>query len=237
MLTVTRNDQLAAQPEVDRTRLRRSFGLCALALLVLVAGCSGSGRRIATPGQAPTVAPAQSESSVQGLYESGRYSEVLNSLRAVGDNPAVIWFAAQSHLRLGQRDEAARLFARLPTAGATPAWQAVSDLALALLNGDTEAIDRARAAAAGFPADPFVQFELGLAHSRRSDFAAAAQAFDQCVEADPRFAYAYYNAGLTYDRLKRIDLTITRLETFQRLAPDAPETPEVSSILRTVRGN
>ena len=228
------------QLEPDRGRMRRiglGLGIGAVALLVIVAGCSGSGRRIATPGEAPTAAPAQAGSSVQGLYESGRYREVVNSLSGAGQSPAVIWFAAQSNLRLGQREEAARLFTSLPEVGASPAWKAVSDLALALLNGDPEAIDRARLAATGFPADPFVQFELGLAHARRNDFSAAAQAFDQCLEAEPRFAYAYYNAGLTYDRLKRIDLTINRLEAFQRLAPEAPELPEVSAILRTVRGN
>jgi regulator of sirC expression with transglutaminase-like and TPR domain len=64
---------------------------------------------------------------------------------------------------------------------------------------------------------------------------AAAQAFERCVEADPRFAYAYYYAGLAYDRLNRADLMINRLEMFQRLAPEAPERPEVESILQTVR--
>ena len=54
--------------------------------------------------------------------------------------------------------------------------------------------------------------------------------------ADPRFAYGYYNAGLTYDRINRPDLAIARLEMFVRLAPGAPERPEVTSILQTVRG-
>jgi len=210
----------------------------ALALLLsAVVACGGSGRRpVSSPGAAPAAAPSAPSSSVQGLYESGRYSEVLSSVSAGSTSAEAIWFVAQSNLRLGQREEAARQFARLPAVGASPAWQAVSDLALALVDGDLQGIDRARAAASGFPADPFVQFELGLAHSRMTDFAAAAQAFDQCTDADPRFAYAYYNAGLAYDRLNRIDVAIARLETFQRLAPDAPELPEVASILRTVRG-
>jgi hypothetical protein len=55
-------------------------------------------------------------------------------------------------------------------------------------------------------------------------------------QADPRFAYGYYNAGLTYDRINRPDLAIARLEMFVRLAPGAPERPEVTSILQTVRG-
>ena len=222
------------------TRLKpgtRFRGVVAVALMVLAVACGGSGRRpVSLPGAAPAAAPSAPSSSVQGLYESGRYNEVLSGVGAGNTSADAIWFAGHSNLRLGQREEAARQFARLPTVGATPAWQTVSDLALALVNGDLQGIDRARAAASGFVADPFVQFELGLAHSRMTDFAAAAQAFDQCADADPRFAYAYYNAGLAYDRLNRIDLAITRFETFQRLAPEAPELPEVVSILRTVRG-
>jgi tetratricopeptide (TPR) repeat protein len=80
-----------------------------------------------------------------------------------------------------------------------------------------------------------VQYELGLAHVRRDDVSGAAAAFDRCSQADPRFAYAYYNAGLVLDRLYRADVALARFEVFQRLAPDAPERPEVSAILRTVR--
>ncbi len=211
----------------------------ALAVLVASAACVGGGntrRPVAIPGPAPVVTPAGPSRSVQGLYESGRYHEVLNSVAAGDGNAQALWFAAQSSMRLGQPDEAARQFAQVAQAGGGPAWQAVSDLALALLHDNPNEIDRAREAAAAFPSDPFVQYQLGLAHARRNDMSAAAQAFDRSTQADPRFAYAYYNSGLTYDRLNRADLAIARLEMFERLAPEAPERPEVASILQTVRG-
>ena len=173
--------------------------------------------------------------SAQGLYESGRYREVIDSVNAGDRSAQALWFAAQSSLRLGQREDAASQFAQLPQVGGNPAWQAVSDLALSLLRDNPEEIDRARGAAAAFPADPFVQYELGLAHTRRNDLTAAAQAFDRSAQADPRFAYAYYSSGIAYDRLNRSDLAISRLEMFEQLAPEAPERPEVTSILRTVR--
>lgn len=209
----------------------------ALLTLVLTTGCGGGGRPIAGPPARPAGASAPASASlsasVQSLFEAGQYQEVVAN---AGDrDAAATWFAAQSYARLGQREDARRQFAQLPAVGASPAWQVVSDLALALLADDAEAIDRARSAAAAFPTDPFVQFELGLAHTRRNDFAAAAQAFDRCAEASPRFAYAYYGAGLAYDRLGRADLMVIRLETFQRLATTAPERPEVDAILRTVR--
>lgn len=210
----------------------------AVASLVVLAGCvsGGGGRRttVALPGSTPTVAPSAG-GNVQGLYESGQYHEVLNSVNGGDRSAQALWFAAQSNLRLGQRDEAAKQFTQLPQVGGSPSWQAASDLALALLRDDPAEIDRARAAAEAFPGDPFAQYELGLAHVRRNDISAAAQAFDRATQADPRFAYAYYSSGLTYDRLNRTDLAIARLEMFARLAPDAPESPEVASILRTVR--
>jgi tetratricopeptide (TPR) repeat protein len=217
--------------------VRRAGLALAIAALAVHAGCvSGGGRRpIATPGATPTVAPPAATNSVQGLYEAGRYHEVLSSVNAGDRSAQALWFAAQSSLRLGQRDEAAGQFAQLPQVGGNPAWQTVSDLALALLRDDPTELDRVRGAAEGIPDDPFVQYELGLVHIRRNDISAAAQAFDRATQADPRFAYAYYSSGLAYDRLNRTDLAITRLEMFERLAPDAPERPEVASILRTVR--
>ena len=217
--------------------VHRAGAAFAIASLAVLAGCvSGGGRRpIATPGATPTVAPPAATNSVQGLYESGRYQEVLSSVNAGDRSAQALWFAAQSSLRLGQRDEAARQFAQLPQVGGNPAWQTVSDLSLALLRDDPAELERARNAAEAFPGDPFVQYELGLAHVRRNDISAAAQAFDRATQADPRFAYAYYSSGLAYDRLNRADLAIARLEMFERLAPEAPERPEVSSILRTVR--
>jgi tetratricopeptide (TPR) repeat protein len=205
---------------------------------LFLTGCGGGSARrpIATPGATPgTATPGVASNSVQGLYESGRYYDVLESVNAGDRSARALWFAAQSSLKLGQREEASGQFAQLPQVGGSPAWQAVSDLALALLHDNPNEIDAARNAAAGFPDDPFVQFQLGLAHARRNDLSAAAQAFDRCTQADPRFAYGYYNGGLAYDRLNRSDLAIARLEMFERLAPNAPERPEVASILQTVR--
>ncbi len=209
-----------------------------IASLVMLSGCvSGSGRRtVNVPSAAPPATSDAVTNSAQGLYESGRYREVINSVNAGDRSAQALWFAAQSSLRLGQRDDATSQFAQLPQVGGNPVWQAVSDLALALLRDNPEEIDSARETAAAFPADPFVQYQLGLAHMRRNDLTAAAQAFDRCTQVAPRFAYAYYSSGIAYDRLNRSDLAIARLEMFEQLAPDAPERPEVTSILRTVRG-
>lgn len=72
-----------------------------------------------------------------------------------------------------------------------------------------------------------------MAAFERREFAAAAKAFDQCIAADPMQAYSYYHAGLAYYEIDRPDLMAARFETFIRLAPDAPERPQVEAILKT----
>jgi regulator of sirC expression with transglutaminase-like and TPR domain len=52
------------------------------------------------------------------------------------------------------------------------------------------------------------------------------------VSLDPENAYAHYQLGLVQYRLKRYDQTIAHFERFIELMPDAPETPQVRSILR-----
>jgi tetratricopeptide (TPR) repeat protein len=218
-------------------RTRRACLLTAVVIaLALGAGCSSrsaSSAREAAPAERPP-----SDELVQEWYESGRYDEVVSRVTtaaAAGVGPEALWLAAHSNLRLGRSDEAAALFRRLPAAAADPAWQVTSQLALATLEGNPEAAAQARQAASAFSDNPFVQYELGLASARAGDFAGAAQAFDRSIAADPTFAYAYYYAGLAYDRLRRADVMANRFDTFLRLAPRAPERPEVDSVLRTVR--
>jgi tetratricopeptide (TPR) repeat protein len=184
------------------------------------------------------VSTPAADDSVQGLYESGRYAEVITrvSSAASAADPEALWLAAHSYLRLGQREQADRGFRELTTATSDQAWQVTSRLALAVIDGRPEAIDAARQAARALPATGFVQYELGLADASRGDYNAAAQAFERAIEARPRFAYAYYQAGLAYDRIGRADLMAARFETFLRLAPEAPERSAVEGILRTIRG-
>jgi len=89
-----------------------------------------------------------------------------------------------------------------------------------------------RVAPEGSPAAVASDCEIGTAAFERRDFAAAAEAFDRCIQANPTLAYAYYRAGLAYYEIDRPDQMVNRFETFMRLAPDAPERPQVESILK-----
>lgn len=210
--------------------------LLVIVLAALLAAACGGRSTPRTPGT-QSAPPAPAETSVQGLYESGRYSELISRVSAAAPaaEPQALWLAAHSYLRLGQRDQALRELTELSASG-SQAWQATAALATAGINGNADATAQAGQAAASFPTDWFVQYELGLFEARRGNFAAAADAFERSIAAQPRFAYAYYQSGLAYDRINRADLMTARFETFLRLAPEAPERLEVEGILRTIRG-
>ncbi len=192
----------------------------------------------ATTGRLPRAPAPRAAASVQDLYEAGRYREVVEAVARSGGavSPQDSWLAAQSYLRLERPEEAQRQFQRLQTEIFDAAWQAVGRLGLLQLNESADEFERAQVEASAYPAHPFVQYQLGLVLAQRGAFEEAARALDRCIESEPRFAYAYYSAGLMYQRLDRADLATTRLESFVRLAPNAPERPAVESVLRTMRG-
>ncbi len=79
-------------------------------------------------------------------------------------------------------------------------------------------------------------YALGLAHAYKQDFKSAAPSLEKALALNPDNAYAHYQLGLVQYRLKRYDQTIIQFEKFLQMMPDAPEAPQVRSILKTVRG-
>ena len=212
---------------------RRLTSIVPWAALVIVAACaSGQGRTaIARPATAP------SASTIQALYESGEDREIVDRVKNRVPNDVTgsdRWFAAQSQLRLGMRTDAINDLASLSQTGGDPAVQVAAQLAIGRLTNDEATLGQARAAAAAYPESLFVQYELGLSYAVRNDFASAARIFDVCIATAPTFAYAYYQAALAYQHLDRPDIMANRFDRFVRLAPNAPERPEVESVLRTI---
>ena len=206
-------------------------GAVLVAMVVVVAACGG-GRATPRPPTANAPGSAPATASAQAHYEAGRYDEAL----AVAGPAAAArdqWFAANSAARLGRAAEVADRLGRLAASG-DPAWAVVAGLMRARIANDPADLGGALEASLAFPAHPAVQLERGRGHAMRGEQAEAASAFDRAIEADPRLAYAYYYAALAYDAVGQAALAGTRLETFLRLAPDAPEQPEVRSILGTL---
>ncbi len=204
----------------------------AILALPLAACASGGGAIRVSPPRGTTPA----SSFVQALYESGQDDEVVTrtTTRPVASDE--VWFGAQSLLRTGRRTEASTQFQRLRDTADTDGFRRAAEVALARIENQPNAVEVARSAADTFPSDAFVLFEAGVTLAMLSDVGAAAQIFDAAIAVAPMFAHAYYQAGLAYSRGDRPDLTIARFETFVRLAPSAPERPQVDTILRAARG-
>ena len=175
-----------------------------------------------------------SQDDARRLFEAGQYQAVVEKTAGDG-SPESQYLKGLAHLKLNQGDGAKDAFRRLEAGG--DAWRAVGESALALVDGDQDrALGAARTAVERNGGLAQAQYQLGLVQDARGDNAAAAEAFSKATEADPRMAYAHYNAGMNYYKAKRIDRMAVYFENFLKLAPNAPEKPAVESIMRTVRG-
>jgi len=185
---------------------------------------------------AAAVALAQNASQVQKLFEAGQYQRVVDSAQPDGD-PAVLYTAAQSHQKLGETDRALETYGALATRDEGDAWHFIGLSGQQLLQDDVDgAFESARRAVeiAGDMAE--THYQLGLVLAKRQDWQQGAAEFDRVTELNPSNAYAHYYGGLMHYRANRPDKMANHFEQFLKLAPDAPERPEVMQIMRTVRG-
>ena len=185
---------------------------------------------------AAPVAFAQNASQVQKLFEAGQYQRVVESAQPDGD-PAVLYAAAQSHQKLGETDRAVETYGALASRDEGNAWHFIGLSGQQLLGDDLNAaVESARRAVELGPDMAEAHYQLGLVLAKREEWAPAATEFDRVTELNPSNAYAYYYGGLMHYRANRPDQMAIHFDRFLKLAPDAPERPEVMSIMRTVRG-
>lgn len=183
----------------------------------------------------PALAGAQDPAHLQKLFESGQYQEVVEST-APEAPPAATYLAGQSHQKLGAMEQAAEAYGRLAALPEGDPWRPIGQSAQQLLQNDVDgALASAQQGAAAAGDLPEAHFQLGLVFAKRQDWRAASQAFDRAAELNPALAYAHYYGGLMHYRAKRPDHMAIHFEHFLKLAPNAPEGPEVLQILKTVR--
>jgi tetratricopeptide (TPR) repeat protein len=187
-------------------------------------------------GSALAMSVGAQEMSPQQHFEAGHYNETIQSVPGdAGDD--LKYLAAQAHQRLQHPDEAKALFQQLGGGDEGNAWTFVGRSAVAQVDGDvggSEAAARRAVELNGGLAE--AHYQLGQALYAASNWAAAAEAFTQAAQIAPRHAYAHYYAGQSYYRAKRVDRMAQHFEYFLKLAPQAPEAPQVSAVMRTVRG-
>jgi tetratricopeptide (TPR) repeat protein len=179
---------------------------------------------------------AQNASQVQKLFEAGQYQRVVESAQPDGD-PAVLYAAAQSHQKLGDTGRAVETYGALASRDEGNAWHYIGLSGQQLLGDDLNAaVESARRAVELGSDMAEAHYQLGLVLAKREEWAPAATEFDRVTELNPSSAYAYYYGGLMHYRANRPDQMAIHFDRFLKLAPDAPERPEVMSIMRTVRG-
>jgi tetratricopeptide (TPR) repeat protein len=180
---------------------------------------------------------AQDLASARRLFEAGKYQEAIDAVRKAGDSPAprLRFLEEQCYERMGNDEEALRAASQL--SGGGPVWEAIGQSLAAIRRKQAqEALTAATRAVKEDPNVAEAHYELGMALSVGQNFSQAASEFDRAAELDPQWAYARYYAGMAYSRIKRTDLLAARFQAFLTLAPNAPERPEVESIMRTIRG-
>ncbi len=184
----------------------------------------------------PAVALAQDAASVRKMYEAGRYQQVVES-SSEGSAPAVVYTAAQSYQKLGASDQAREAYGQLAARPEGDPWHSIGVSGQQLLDDQTDAaLGSAREAVAQAGNLPEAHYQLGLVLAKREDWRGAAEAFDRAGQLNPGMAYAHYYGGLMHYRAGRPDRMAIEFESFLKLAPEAPERPEVLQIMRTVRG-
>jgi tetratricopeptide (TPR) repeat protein len=184
---------------------------------------------------APALVFAQDRNRVQKMFEAGQYQQVVDASRGDDADPAVLYTAAQSHQKLGSVDQAVELYGRL--ADRDDPWRSIGNSArqLAQDNAD-EALQSANQAVSAASDLAEAHYQLGLVLAKMQQWRDASAAFDRAAELNPSMAYAHYYGGLMHYRANRPDRMANHFEQFLKLAPEAPERPEVTQIMRTVRG-
>jgi tetratricopeptide (TPR) repeat protein len=174
--------------------------------------------------------------TVQKLFEAGQYQRVIEQAQPDGD-PAVLYTAAQSHQKLGENDQAVNTYGALAARGEDDPWHFIGVSGQQLMADDVgSALASAQQAVAMNDGMAEAHYQLGLAYAKQQQWAPAAAEFDRVIQINPSNAYAQYYGGLMEYRAGRPDRMANHFEQFLKLAPDAPERPEVTQIMRTVRG-
>jgi len=183
----------------------------------------------------PALAMAQDPGEIQRLFEAGRFQQVVAASNPASP-PDVLYFAAQSQQKLGAIDQAAQAFNQLAARPEADPWHFIGLSGRQLVEGNADAsVASARQAAAMAPDLPAGHFQLGLALARQQQWPEAAAEFEAASDRQPTNAYAHYYAGMMHYRANRIDRMAVHFEQFLKLAPEAPERPEVLSIMRTLK--
>ncbi len=192
------------------------------------------GEETARAGTDPAAAPGPSteestaeENFLRGveLHEAARYREAVPLLRqAVRQRPHNIEpyysLAVTLYSGLGQSREALAVLEQAVARGAAEAevFHLLGAIRLSLNDAEGAIGDLERALQLA-PGDWKIRNRLGVAHLRRQDISAAAEAFESAVAAAPFASYPYAHLARLYDRLGRPEQARAARRQFEHWRP------------------
>ena len=188
--------------------------------------------------------------TAQQFFEAGQYDEALKAVGEMRDkgNAGLNYAFRAAHIALikNPHARAKEEFQRLAESD-DPVWRLAGESGTAAIENDRDrsverGLQAVEATKSGDQDDPGTRlrnfhafYQLGLAQTRKDDWAGAAASFARAAELNPGFAYAHYYAGSSYSRVKRPDQVVKHFEAFLKLAPKAPERSAVQSLLKSIR--
>jgi tetratricopeptide (TPR) repeat protein len=212
--------------------MTRSLSLLTIALLptVLLAQAPP-----APPPEDPAL--VQQRQALQREFEAGRYQPVIDAAAPPDAQPAIVYMAAQSHQKRAANPQAIQAYQRLEARPDGDPWHFIGLSGRQVVEDQNEpAIASARQAVTMMPTLAATHYQLGLALAKVQRWDEASAAFDAAAQREPGLAYAHYYGALMHSRAGRPDRMAVGFDRFLKLAPEAPERPEVLSLMRTVRG-
>ncbi len=191
---------------------------------------------------APAIPPELPEDPFQravALYQQGKVGEALQAFQSL-ENAAgradVQAYIALCYGRQGKWDEALRAADHaLHLDGNLILGYAAKAYALAGKGAFEDALKVLQTAREKAPEHVEVFYTTGLVRYLQKAYKDAAPALKQAVDKDPQRAYAHYYLGMAYYNLNQKAMAIQYLENFLRLAPEAPEAPQVRDLLQRLK--
>ncbi len=157
-------------------------------------------------------------------------------VQAEDENARAHEYLGLARLSLGKLDEADAELSRAqdlaPTSDSVKVGVARVSIQKKQFDRAEESLNSAREINGDNPDVPLYSGMLKLA---KHDYQGAINDLNDAIARKSDNAYAYYYAGLAYSELKRPDKMYESFQTFLKLAPDAPESAKVRSLLRAVR--
>ena len=117
------------------------------------------------------LATAAQEATPQKLFESGKYQEAIDKVRAHADAPQdQIYLRALAHRKLDQNDDAKQAFGALASSEPGSAWSEVGKSGTALVDGNLDDAEAAAKKAVAVDENlAAARYQLGLVESARNN--------------------------------------------------------------------